>query len=101
VYFPKNRWLGQRFFFKVLFFFFHFYDYFYILNPIQMLDTPQQQEVFRQILDLNWEISHQETALQAQKNQLHSLKMKLQDLMGEENYNSFLELGQQMFKPKD
>jgi len=66
-----------------------------------MLDTPQQQEVFRQILDLNWEISHQEKELQTRKNQLHTLKMKLQDLMGEDNYNSFLELGHQMFKPKD
>lgn len=66
-----------------------------------MLDTPQQQEVFREILDLNWEISHQETELVAKKLQLEALKMKLQDLMGKDNYVSFLELGRQMFEPVD
>jgi tRNA U38,U39,U40 pseudouridine synthase TruA len=66
-----------------------------------MLDTPQQQEVFRQILDLNWEISNKETELVAKKLQLEALKMKLQDLMGKANYNSFLELGRQMFEPAD
>ena len=66
-----------------------------------MLDTPQQQEVFREILDLNWEISQQETELVAKKLQLEALKMKLQDLMGKGNYVSFLELGRQMFEPAD
>jgi tRNA U38,U39,U40 pseudouridine synthase TruA len=66
-----------------------------------MLDTPQQQEVFREILDLNWKISHQETELVAKKLQLEALKMKLQDLMGKANYASFLELGRQMFEPAD
>jgi tRNA U38,U39,U40 pseudouridine synthase TruA len=66
-----------------------------------MLDTPQQQEVFREILDLNWEISHQETELVAKKLQLEALKMKLQDLMGKANYVSFLNLGRQMFEPAD
>lgn len=66
-----------------------------------MLDTPQQQEVFREILDLNWEISQQETELVAKKLQLEALKMKLQDLMGKDNYVLFLELGRQMFEPAD
>ena len=66
-----------------------------------MLDTPQQQEVFREILDLNWEISQQEAELVRKKLHLESLKMKLQDLMGKANYGSFLELGRQMFQPVD
>jgi aminopeptidase N len=66
-----------------------------------MLDTPQQQEVFREILDLNWEISQQEAELVRKKLHLESLKMKLQDLMGKANYVSFLELGRQMFQPVD
>lgn len=67
--------------------------------------TEKQSEIFRKVLDTNWEVDQ----LQAEgkfveawkKAEEHNAHVKeLKESMGEEAYNNFIERGRQMFAPK-
>lgn len=67
--------------------------------------TETQRQVFTKILDTNWELKE----LQKQgrwtdafnKGKEHSKHVQeLKSLMGEKEYNHFIEMGQKMFAPK-
>ena len=66
--------------------------------------TETQSEIFRKVLDTNWEVDQ----LQAEgkfgeawkKAEEHNAHVKeLKESMGEEAYNNFIERGRQMFAP--
>ena len=61
-------------------------------------------EIFRKVLDTNWEVKElAEAGKWREANEKNKEKNKhieeLKVLMGEEEYNKFIEMGQKMFAP--
>ena len=67
----------------------------------QML-TDQQRVMFREILDVNWELKESKDWDEKIKlsRKLEEKKEALKSSMGEAHYNHFIKIGQQMFAPK-
>jgi hypothetical protein len=67
--------------------------------------TEEQREVFTAILDSNWETKELQergewhSALEKSK-ELNSHIKKLKEMMGENEYANFIEMGKMMFAPK-
>lgn len=68
--------------------------------------TEEQSKVFTAILDSNWEMKELKergewaSALEKSKEH-HAHVQKLKSLMGEREYDIFIETGRRMFAPKD
>lgn len=63
--------------------------------------TNSQQTLFREILDLNWDLNQETNAIQQWEmiKRLNDLKKELRDDMGAEEYDRFMENGRKMFAP--
>lgn len=64
--------------------------------------TDAQRLMFREILDINWELKESkdwDKSLELSK-KLSEKKEELKESMGEAHYNHFIKIGQQMFAPK-
>lgn len=66
--------------------------------------TEHQSEIFRKVLDTNWEVkelteSHQWVKAMEKVKELGSLKEQLKESMGEKEYNKFMDTGRKMFAP--
>lgn len=67
-----------------------------------MAMTDAQRLMFREILDINWELKESkdwDKSLELSK-KLSQKKDELKASMGEAHYNHFIKMGQQMFAPK-
>ena len=67
-----------------------------------MAMTEPQRQMFREILDINWELKESkewDKKLELSK-KLFAKKEELKSSMGEAHYNHFIKMGQQMFAPK-
>jgi uncharacterized protein YjaG (DUF416 family) len=67
-----------------------------------MAMTESQRKMFREILDVNWELKESKDWNEKIKlsKQLEEKKDALKSSMGEAHYNHFIKMGQQMFAPK-
>lgn len=63
--------------------------------------TNSQQTLFREILDLNWDLNQETNIIQQWEmiKRLNDLKKQLRDDMGIEEYDRFMENGRKMFAP--
>jgi hypothetical protein len=63
--------------------------------------TNSQQKLFREILDLNWDLNQETNVIQQWEMamRLSDLKKQLRDDMGVEEYDRFIENGRKMFAP--
>ena len=63
--------------------------------------TNSQQTLFREILDLNWDLNQETNIIQQWEmiKRLNDLKKQLRDDMGAEEYDRFMENGRKMFAP--
>lgn len=64
--------------------------------------TEIQRTMFREILDINWELKESKDWDEKIKlsRKLSEKKDLLKESMGESHYNHFIKMGQQMFAPK-
>jgi hypothetical protein len=64
--------------------------------------TDAQRLMFREILDINWELKESKDWDEKIKlsKKLSEKKDDLKESMGESHYNHFIKIGQQMFAPK-
>lgn len=62
----------------------------------------QQQILFREILDLNWELKDVEDPIERFElsRKLNAKKNELKNDMGAEEYEKFMDTGRRMFAPK-
>jgi hypothetical protein len=67
-----------------------------------MAMTESQRLMFREILDVNWELKESKDWDEKIKlsKKLSEKKDELKESMGEAHYNHFIKMGQQMFAPK-
>jgi hypothetical protein len=75
-------------------------DSIFVRLNIQIM-TNSQQKLFREILDLNWDLG-QETNVILQwemAKRLNQLREQLRNHMGVEEYDRFIENGRKMFAP--
>ena len=64
--------------------------------------TDEQRLLFREILDLNWDFTHNSNLSEKFElaKKLNEKKKELKTSMGEEAYDKFINLGREMFAPK-
>lgn len=65
--------------------------------------TNEQREIFRRILELNWNYSQETNNSRKFElfEQLNQAKTEMKESMGEEAYASFIVKGMRMFAPKE
>jgi hypothetical protein len=65
--------------------------------------TESQSNQLREIIDLNWNISHEANPVKKwdMVNELNDKKRVLRDDMGHEEYDRFMDNGRKMFAPAD
>jgi hypothetical protein len=63
--------------------------------------SEEQQTTFREILDLNWELKETKEKVNTLTFDLEVKKSRLKKMMGESEYNNFINMGQRMFAPKE
>jgi len=65
--------------------------------------TNKQQKIFSEVLDLNWEMSQENSNFKRKLDLAQKLGAKKEELkndMGEVEYNKFMSAGTKMFAPK-
>jgi hypothetical protein len=66
--------------------------------------TNEQSEIFRRVLDTNWEVKELSAAgkwkeAMEKSKEHHAAVKELKESMGEEEYDKFIDTGRRMFAP--
>ena len=65
--------------------------------------TAKESKILRELIDKNWEFTHENNIMKKIEigTQVSELKRQLQQSMGMDEYNKFMNTGREMFAPKE